>query len=396
MDFTELFGTQDQPAVTPQPTAGGMASVMQPIPDFTAAQRPAANPQELEQRMNGWARIQHRLEKDPHILNAIIAGSAAMMQGGQGPASAGRGLAAGMNAYTQGTEKDFQQRLLAAREGRAVSAERREEELHPSRVATAKASAEQTAAKTPIVQSEARRAIATEKDAIEQARLATQRARLALDEGQGEAAVAELERDIRAIRAFEAKGTAAQQVRTELEKAEESLKLLKAQTRTATSGAATAELTQKVFAGLPEAEQERLVKAKFTGHNPETGFVQQERIYRALYKGLPADDPQKKGMTEDQYVSRQLASGKAADSTKSLKDYIQAMDTAGQQPDPEIIQLYSDAIKMNAGARAGRAGAGRQVPPEAIQFLKKNPSTKAAFDQKYGAGAADRYLRTSQ
>lgn len=62
-----------------------------------------------------------------------------------------------------------------------------------------------------------------------------------------------------------------------------------------------------------------------------------------------------------------------------------------QRPDGAPLETL---VAPNDGTHpvGARVGGGSQVPPAAIEHLRQNPSLKAQFDEKYGAGASDRIL----
>lgn len=64
---------------------------------------------------------------------------------------------------------------------------------------------------------------------------------------------------------------------------------------------------------------------------------------------------------------------------------VQGFDDAGNQT---LTFVYPSSLTPSRPAAQG----GAQPPASAIDYLRKNPGLKAQFDQKYGAGSADRYL----
>ncbi len=112
------------------------------------------------------------------------------------------------------------------------------------------------------------------------------------------------------------------------EQAEEALKTARQQSEKTGLDLRLARLTTDTITGMPQADIERLVKAKFTGQaGTGSAVVQQMEAWGQIYDKLPAEDPEKKGQTKEQYVSNMLRQGKAQDAAKALKAYRDAEET---------------------------------------------------------------------
>lgn len=368
MDLSQVLNGAPSPdaPLPPSPVPGmNMASMMQPTPDYIQqSQRPAANPQELEKRMQGWSAIQNRLESNPTLLHSLMAASAQMMGPvgpGGGAANIGRAFAAGGNAFVQGEEREKQNKLLMAREGRAVSAERREEALHPERVAALRAStsgtqagADLTRARVPGAEAESAIRVATAQDAIRASEVSRKTAELVLEGKEGEEAVARLERDVRAIRAFAQRNTADVDVQRAADAADTALKQAKQNLEKTGHDLTLSRLTAESLQRMPQADLDKLVKAKFAGTaGTGSAIVRQMEAWGEIYDKLPPEDASKQGKTKEQYVSAQIRSGKAEDISKMRKNYI---DSGGE--DPEIIAEFDNLLKAVMRERGGAPAPG--------------------------------------
>lgn len=115
------------------------------------------------------------------------------------------------------------------------------------------------------------------------------------------------------------------------------------------------------------------------------------QLQKAQEEYLNETDPAKR---EAKARTLQALMGKG-DGTPAGKDrYITV--GGGQEYDPAAQSVVTRPQRVFDTATGREIGAGpaaaAQVPPAAIDMLKKNPGMAAQFDQKYGPGASARYL----
>ena len=388
MDWWEMMGASPMPPAQAEP---GYNAMMQqdPMQDLIQYNRPAANPQELEKRTTGWATLAQRFEQDPNLQRALFLTGAMLAQPVRpGQTTAGNIANAGvvgMNAYTQGKAAEIEQMAKMAREGREERRLGLEEAKLPSQIGSMEAGTAHTKATTatveaarPGVEAEAKVKAGTADDLIQTARLTREKAALAQSDAEKDSILKDLTRANEALRA-EAQGpNISRLVQQELDKNDAVIGQLKAKSKQETAKAGVDELTAQIVQGLPPEEQKdfALKRGKY-GTGSQSAIVQQRDMYGDIYDKLPENDPMRQQMSKDQFVLRQLQSGKQSSALKELTDYVTKMEGAGLTPDPQIVDMWTKAAKMTGESKApGAAAPAPGGPAPAPAATKGGPAVK--------------------
>lgn len=379
MDFSSIVGVNPPPETQTPP----LASVMQPQQDIvTQARKPAASPEDLESRIQGWTSVINRVQTDPNLQQAMLMAGAAMMQpiqpGESLMGNLGKAAVIGTSAYNMGKQTEMQNKLLASRESRAQAEETRASLRAPLERQTMETTIAANKAKVRSAEAQAKLDEGTVEDKIRLAGVSRRQAELAQSESEKDAALKDLTRDNAAIVALLDREDLPEKRRLALEKERQQNELLLAQVqeRKAKAGqeeqaGAMGQLTLDTLKKLPEEDLKKAVLTKFQGHNASSAVVQQMDAWGSIYDKLPADDPSKAGRTKEQYQAAMLKQGNAQDATKSLKAYI---DAGGD--DADIIEGFNKVIKTSLQERTRPNPAGEPKPAPKVGQVVNHPSGK--------------------
>jgi len=354
MDYTEMLGPQAQPPA--QPVAGGYSTAMGEgqVPDELQP-KPAASAAEVEQRKAGWLAALDKVQNDPNLARALGMFGASMLQPkspGQTTAGKfGQSYVVGQTAFDAGklseTQLEMQKREQARRESESGA-----------KVALEKA-------RLPGVVAESKVAENTVDSKITAAKTAAEAAAFNLSKAKSEEDVAKIEREIKTRKLEAMKLVSDEKVRASVEaeyddlilkadQARANLGLTKARGAQVSAEAGKDQITLDVLKGMgPDEQKQFLTKTgKYSVHT--SGIGQQSTMWGEIYDKLPDTDPNKTGKTREQFQMERLSSAKVADTAKQMSDYVKAMDLAGKEPDPEVLDLFNQAIKSSVGSRAGK------------------------------------------
>ena len=95
----------------------------------------------------------------------------------------------------------------------------------------------------------------------------------------------------------------------------------------------------------------------------------------AIAAGAPPGSPQYKRLLESRYNQMRLYGN----------------PQEGYDPDPNWRPIF-DGMAGDGDSEQPATAPVQQPPSSAVEYLRANPNLKARFDEKYGAGAADRVL----
>lgn len=372
---------------TPPPTGGNplaMASAVQPNPLVEA---PATSPEELSSRKDGWDTIM----SNPNFSRALLmAGSYLAQPMGYGQNTVGHlagAMAMGGTAYQAGQYSDWERKLKESEEARKTAES-------AANVDSTRANTSLTQARTPGAEADSAVAVGTKAIKIEDAALK-------LKSAKNEAQVKEAENAIALRRAQILKEIPDEKVRAAemakvdaaalaADEARARLGLAKAQTLHTEAGTkelgvktGTEQLTLDTLKGMDSTELKQFLTKTGKYQQHTSGIGQQATMWGDIYDKLPANDPSKKGFTREQFQMQKLESAKGQDALKLLTDYMKnTLD-----PDPEIVQIYTDAAKA-AGSKRPGAGAAAPSTPGAEVWVRDKSGKLVKKDQSAPATPA--------
>lgn len=373
MDFSSMLGAPAQQPQQPVMQDPNFTGMLQPQPDPVVMQmnKPAATPQEVEARKTGWLYLKEKFEDPVFVQSLGLAGAVLAQPRAPGQTSAGQvsqAFVAGTSAYNLGKQSQVEQ----ARKDREEQRKQTESEAN---VEGTRANTRRTGVATesdilrqPGIKADSDVAAGTVKSRVDKVKLDLEDAQFRLGKMRKVEEVDALERELKARKLKLAReipdATLLAEQEAEVEKAILAARQARANIAATRSGTALTdtknegaqldnkkdELTYNVLRDMkPDELKEFLTKTgRYTTHTSRTW--QDAGFYGTIYDKLPDTDPRKKGKTREQYQLDELKGGKIADVTKSLSDYLSAMDRAGVQPDQDIINSYTEIIKGRAGA----------------------------------------------
>lgn len=351
---------------------------MTPQPDITAANTPAASPQDLENRRTGWMKILEKFSTNPNLQRAMMMVGAQLAQPLQ-PGQTWQGNAAnaavvGMNAYQLGQQADFAQKQALRKEGR----EDTRLALETERVDIARRGQAEAEKTGDVKRTETLLDIdtkqRTQQDTIKRGHaLAEMEVERLREYRDGES----LRRAERAVKEQEARirqtipDEALQQAElNKLNKLSEELSHIRTTSRLSTAKAREQEIENEDLERMTPEQRQQLRNQK--GGGQQSAFIQRENSYRQIYQRLKStkpDSPEIAGMTEDEYVARQHKEGTRTDAATQISRLINA---GFSKDDPEIValrQLLTGQTARSAGTPAPasppadtKAGKGKSLP----------------------------------
>lgn len=380
MDWTQMMGEQEDPTQIP---GGGApySGMMQPGPDLSVAHRPAASPQEYEQRLTGWQQLANRFMSDPNLQRSLFLTGAMLtqpIQPGQTTSGAiGNAAVVGMNAYQVGQQANLAQQAALRKEARENKELGIREQESQARIAESGERVETARAARPGVQAQSDVAVASVEDAIKSAQLNRRKLETAVSEADKQAAVDAIKRDNEALSLYAKRPNIGRAVEQELRLNDAKLAQAGAATRAGVATARQTELENEGLESLTPAERARLKSTRGT----TSGTVQQFDMWANAYdriKQQNPDSPEIKGFkTRDEYAARMLSTSKEADPAVLLSRLAGVLD----EDDELILQLRADI----ASRRSGTPPPATNPPPKGSGKQKPKGPVTISTDEEFNA-----------
>ena len=366
-DYASIMNGDAPPP--PPAAASPFLGITQPQPDISQIQKPAATPEELQQRQSGW----QQLLNNPNFMRAVGVMGAHLAQprpaGQTRMGQLGTGFAAGQTAMQMGEYAQYQQDMQQKEEARKQAES-------TANVANTQSGTALNVAKAPGAAADSKVAVETADARIASANLTKDLAKFNFDKAKSVEEVDRMKLEL-AKRAARIEGEIPDEALRKAASAEVAAAALKADEARARIGASQAaagasaaaakasgvktaadQITIDVLKGMETSERkEFLTKTGRYSTHVNSATVARD-MYGSIYDGLQKSspsDPRIKGKSREQFVLDGITSQKSLDATTSLKNYMTAISTANLDPDPEIVQALSDQIKTGAKARAGNA-----------------------------------------
>jgi len=350
MDYQQMLGTGITPPAAPQGQPAAYTGMVQPGPNEVVQQlmRPAQSPEELVERRGMWEQIAQKIQSDPNLQNAMLFMGAQLMQPvgpGQSPAGhVGQALATGASAYKMGEFSQYQQQM------QGQEAARKERESQANIAAT---------------QAGTKRTEQTTSQEAELHPLNLEKTQLALSKARTEEEVSKIERDLARRRAEIEKSIPDERLRAarlaELDKVDAEVAEARARAENyrkaaGLAGARTAKEQQEVDAIDKLSDEDKIAYFSKSGKFASTAssaVVQQADFWGRIYDKLPADDPDRKGRTREQYQSYKLKQA----SEKSLLDTFAKLALV-LDPNDELLNEMRELIKTQVSYRSSQSKGG--------------------------------------
>lgn len=382
--YAQIMGA----SVAPQQNQAGYAQVTNPAPDVSSIQKPAATPQELEQRKARWMEVL----TNPNFIRAAGYMGTSLMQpiapGQTKMGHLGQALNVGNAAFQMGEYAQFEQDMKQKEEARKAAESQANIGLTQAQTGLATQQGRKAGADANVAEGTVDARILEANQQVEKTKADIASVLAETDNKKRAGRLQEIELQVaerlKKIKESIPDATIRASIEAEYQKAGEEIKRIRAQTDQATAAAGASRaaagestedtkfkaLTRETFKALTLEEKKAAIKTKFGG-GTTSGMAQQSEMWGTLYDKLPENDPIKKGKTREQFQIQQLSSAKKKDAVDSLAKYI-----AGGGDDPDVISALNDIIKQDLAGRKPAPAPGASVTPGgAVTAFTRDPKT---------------------